>query len=52
VRLTRELYDYAVKHGKLKYKDLRDKRDIKLDTSKWGERTSSVVPSMTHALQL
>ncbi len=51
VRLTRELYDYAMKNGKLKYKDLRDKRDIKLDTSLWGQRTSAP-PSMTHALQL
>lgn len=51
VRLTRELYDYAIKNSKLKYKDLRDKRDIKLDTSQWGQRTSDV-PSLTHALQL
>ncbi|MHB0865642.1 MAG: ribonuclease H-like domain-containing protein [Minisyncoccota bacterium] len=51
VRLTRELYDYAVKHGKLKYKDLRDVRDIKLDTTEWGKRTSAM-PAMTHALQL
>lgn len=51
VRLTRELYDYAIAHGKLKYKDLLDKRDIKLDTSKWGQRVSAM-PAMTHALQL
>ena len=51
VRLTRELYDYAMKNGVLKYKDLRDIRDIKLDTSKWSERKSTV-PSMTHAFQL
>ncbi|MHB8660387.1 MAG: ribonuclease H-like domain-containing protein [Minisyncoccota bacterium] len=51
VRLTRELHDYALKHGVLKYKDLRDIRDIKLDTSSW-EREISVVPAMTHALPL
>ena len=51
MRLTRELYDYAIKHGKLKYKDLRDIRDIKLDTAHWGERTNAL-PSLTHALQL
>lgn len=51
VRLTRELYDYAKKNGVLKYKDLRDIRDIKLDTSKWGERLSAA-PAMTHAFQL
>ncbi|MHB8710606.1 MAG: ribonuclease H-like domain-containing protein [Minisyncoccota bacterium] len=51
VRLTRELYDYALKHGVFKYKDLRDIRDIKLDTSLW-EREASAIPAMTHALPL
>lgn len=51
VRITRELYDYALKHGKLKYKDLRDIRDIKIDTSHWGKRTV-VAPAMTHAFPL
>ncbi|MFM2330759.1 MAG: hypothetical protein RLZZ26_266 [Candidatus Parcubacteria bacterium] len=51
VRLTRELYDYAMKHGILKYKDLRDIRDIKLDTSHW-ERPADSSPTLTHALQL
>ncbi|MFA6502732.1 MAG: ribonuclease H-like domain-containing protein [Candidatus Paceibacterota bacterium] len=52
VRLTRELYDYALKNGKLKYKDLREKRDIKLDTTLWEQETTTVVPAMTHALEL
>lgn len=51
VRLTRELYDYALKHGVLKYKDLRTIRDIKIDTSHW-ERETRVAPTMTHTLQL
>ncbi|MDD2657133.1 MAG: ribonuclease H-like domain-containing protein [Candidatus Pacebacteria bacterium] len=51
VRLTRELYDYALKHGILKYKDLRDKRDIKIDTSHWNG-SSADAPAMTHALGL
>ncbi|MDP1689724.1 MAG: ribonuclease H-like domain-containing protein [bacterium] len=51
VRLTRELYDYALAHGVLKYKDLRDIRDIKLDTSLW-EKTSVIIPAMTHAFPL
>ncbi len=51
VRITRELYDYALTHGVLKYKDLRDIRDIKLDTSLWTTGTG-VVPTMTHALPL
>lgn len=50
VRLTRELYDYALAHGVLKYKDLRDIRDIKLDTSHWI--SAAAAPAMTHALEL
>ncbi len=51
VLLTRELYDYALAHGKLKYKDLRDIRDIKLDTSLWNG-SATAMPAMTHAFQL
>ena len=51
VRLTRELYEYAIKHGVLKYKDLRDIRDIKMDTTHWG-RELAATPAMTHALPL
>ena len=50
VRLTRELYDYALTHGVLKYKDLRDIRDIKLDTRLWTSAAPG--PAMTHALGL
>lgn len=51
VRITRELYDYALKNGKLKYKDLREKRDLKIDTSAW-ETPATELPALTHALQL
>ncbi len=51
VRLTREIYDYALKHGVVKYKDLRDIRDIKLDTSSWT-RGVDAIPAMTYALPL
>lgn len=51
VRITRELYDYAKTHGKLKYKDLRTLKDIKLDTRHW-ESTNRVTPTLTHALPL
>lgn len=51
VRLTRELYDYALAHGILKYKDLRDTRDIKLDTAHWNG-SSADSPAMTHAFEL
>ena len=51
VRITRELYDYALANGVLKYKDLRDIRDIKIDTSLWGS-SAIIAPAMTHTLQL
>ena len=51
VRLTHDLYDYALKHGVLKYKDLRDIRDIKLDTSGW-DTAAATSPTMTNALPL
>ncbi len=50
VRITRALYDYALAHQKLKYKDLSDIREIKLDTSTWNVRSES--PSLTHTLGL
>lgn len=48
VRLTRELYDYARKNGHLKYKDLNQKKDIKLDTSLWEAEGGA--HSLTHTL--
>ena len=48
VRLTHELFDHALKHGSLKYKDLKEIREIKLDTSRWLEPTESA--AMTHTL--
>jgi DEAD/DEAH box helicase domain-containing protein len=50
VRLTKELYEYALKNGLLKYKDLRTVRDIKIDTSHWTQITET--PALTHALPL
>lgn len=51
VRLTRGLFDYALAHGSLKYRDLREVRDIKLDTSGWL-RAGPAMPALTHALPL
>lgn len=51
VRLTKELYDYAREHGMLKYKDLREVRDMKMDTEQWGKMDIST-PSLTHAFQI
>ena len=48
VKLTDELYKYALKHGKLKYKDYDGVREIKLDTSSWESPSDS--PALTHTL--
>ena len=50
VRLTKELYDYALKNGSLQYRDLNQKREIKLDTAHWN--IPSAAPALTHALPL
>ena len=49
VRITKEVYEYALKNGILKYKD-KDTgqiKDIKLDTSKWEKKSDSAI---THTL--
>lgn len=48
VRLTRELYDYTLKHGHLKYKELNKKKDIVIDTSSWNIRGDQAI--LTHTL--
>ena len=35
VEITKKIYDYALKNGGIKYKDLGGSREVKLDTSKW-----------------
>ncbi|HQU07629.1 MAG: hypothetical protein B7X04_01650 [Parcubacteria group bacterium 21-54-25] len=50
VRITRELYDYALTHHKLKYKDLSDIRDIKLDTRTWN--IPQTKPALTYTLPI
>lgn len=35
VKITKEIYDYAMKHGKLKYKDIGVVKEILLNTSAW-----------------
>ena len=47
VRLTKELYDYALAHNLLKYQDLGQTREIRLDTATWEKREAS---GMTHSL--
>lgn len=48
VQITRDLYDYARKHGKLKYKDLGGAREFKIDTSGWEKNDGPA--AITHTL--
>lgn len=50
VRITRELYEYAVEHNALKYKDLKDIREMKIDAKPWLLSCESA--AMTHTLGL
>ena len=47
VKITKEVYEYALKNGVLKYKDMGLIKDIKLDTSKWEQKNDSAI---THTL--
>jgi DEAD/DEAH box helicase domain-containing protein len=47
VRVTKKIFDYALKNGHVKFKDGARKRDIPLDTSTWGLREESM---LTHSL--
>lgn len=47
VRITKEIYEYALKNGKLRYSDFGEKKDIRLDTSLWEAKTDSAI---THTL--
>jgi DEAD/DEAH box helicase domain-containing protein len=50
VKVTREIYDFALAHGKLKYKDVRDIKVMKIDTSTWLEPSDP--SAFTHTLGL
>jgi DEAD/DEAH box helicase domain-containing protein len=50
VRITRELYEYALLHGSLKYKDLNTNREIKIRTEHWEAQLST--KGITHTLGL
>lgn len=46
VKITKDIYDYALKNGKLKYKDLGiggQIKDIKLDTKNWEKVEENVM---------
>lgn len=43
VKITKEVYDYAMKHGILKYKDGLAIKDIKMDTRDWEKKADSAL---------
>lgn len=47
VKVTKEVFEYALEHGHVKYKDGHRKREIPIDTSAWIVKEDS---SLTHAL--
>lgn len=47
VKITKDIYDYALKNGVLKYKDGGVIKDIKLDTSNWDKKSDAAI---THTL--
>lgn len=50
VKITRDLYDYALKNGALKYKDLNQNKDLKIDTGSW--QVPQGPAAFTHTLGL
>ncbi|MBI2474642.1 MAG: ribonuclease H-like domain-containing protein [Candidatus Taylorbacteria bacterium] len=47
VRITKDIYDYAMKNGHLKYKDGKVLKEIPLNTSQWEAKPEAV---LTHTL--
>ena len=43
VRITKDVYEYALKNKLLKYKDGKEIKDIKLDTSHWDKKDDSAM---------
>lgn len=43
VKVTKDLFEYAREHGILKWKDLSEVRDIKIDTKEWDDQHGGAV---------
>ncbi len=43
VKITKEVYEYALRKNHLKYKDNGELKQIKLDTSKWQDKKESAM---------
>jgi DEAD/DEAH box helicase domain-containing protein len=47
VKVTKDIYDYAMKNGKLKLKDMGQIKEFNIDTSKWEKGDGD---AMTHTM--
>lgn len=47
VKVTKDVFEYAMKHGHVKFKDGHRKREIPLDTSHWEEKDDA---ALTHSM--
>lgn len=47
VELTKKIFEYALKHGSLKFTELSKTKEVKLDTSRW---LTMSVHALTHTL--
>jgi len=47
VKVTKKVFEYALEHGHVKFKDGYRKKEIPLDTSSWTQKEDA---SMTHSL--
>jgi DEAD/DEAH box helicase domain-containing protein len=43
VKITKEIYEYALKNGKLKYKDLLDNVTFDINTLSWDKKTNQAI---------
>lgn len=43
VRITKDVYEYALKNKSLKYTDGKDVKEMRIDTSKWDEKEGSAM---------
>ena len=50
VKVTKGIYDFAMRHGKLKYKDYGEIREMEIDTSDWEKLDDEDSEGMTHTL--
>lgn len=47
VKITKEIYDYAIANGEIKYKEGADVKTLKIDTSNWDKKEGG---GMTHTM--